>query len=234
MLSLIKLRETNVYDDKGGLLGALKDVAFEIATGKCLLMTDGNVYLADGVTKTVEGLVASNPQFAEGKFAPLTGKCVYDVTGKCLGTIRNVTFNKTLTLCKCTCDTGEELTRRRLQAVGDVVIARVFKSKTDKTALQTVTKKAGVKKETDKTTVERQPTPQQKIVEIPQRTQMGAAYPVKRRYGDFSFLLGKVADKNITNFFNEVMIRRGDVVTKDVLRQAKISGKLIELCLHVK
>lgn len=57
---------------------------------------------------------------------------------------------------------------------------------------------------------------------------------IRKRYGNFNFLLGKVVDKTIVNFQGEVMIKKNESVTKEVLRQAKISGKLIELYLHVE
>lgn len=57
---------------------------------------------------------------------------------------------------------------------------------------------------------------------------------IRRRYGDFSFLIGKSVDKTIVNFQGEVMIRQHETITRDILRQAKISGKLLELYLHIE
>lgn len=57
---------------------------------------------------------------------------------------------------------------------------------------------------------------------------------IRRRYGDFSFLIGKSVDKTVVNFQGEVMIRQHETITRDILRQAKISGKLLELYLHIE
>lgn len=57
---------------------------------------------------------------------------------------------------------------------------------------------------------------------------------IRRKYGDFSFLIGKSVDKTVVNFQGEVMIRQHETITRDILRQAKISGKLLELYLHIE
>ncbi|MCM1289484.1 MAG: hypothetical protein NC132_02385 [Corallococcus sp.] len=57
---------------------------------------------------------------------------------------------------------------------------------------------------------------------------------IRRKYGDFSFLIGKSVDKTVVNFQGEVMIKQHETITRDVLRQAKISGKLLELYLHIE
>ena len=54
----------------------------------------------------------------------------------------------------------------------------------------------------------------------------------KRRYGNFNFLVGQRVDKTICNFQGEVMIKRDAYITAETLRQAKLWGKLTELCLH--
>ncbi len=60
------------------------------------------------------------------------------------------------------------------------------------------------------------------------------ASKIRRAYGDFNFLIGKTVDKTVVNFQGEVMIRQHETVTKDILRQAKVSGKLLELYLHIE
>ena len=57
---------------------------------------------------------------------------------------------------------------------------------------------------------------------------------MRRKYGDFSFLVGKSVDKTMHNFQGEVMIKQHEVITREVLRQAKIAGKLLELYLHIE
>ncbi len=72
--------------------------------------------------------------------------------------------------------------------------------------------------------------PKKKKPSVKRETQPAALH--KRKCGDFSFLLGRVCDKNIVNFQGELMIKKGEPVTRETLRAAKISGKLIELSLH--
>lgn len=57
---------------------------------------------------------------------------------------------------------------------------------------------------------------------------------MRRKYGDFSFLVGKSVDKTMFNFQGEVMIKQHETITWEVLRQAKIAGKLLELYLHIE
>ena len=56
----------------------------------------------------------------------------------------------------------------------------------------------------------------------------------RRKSGDFSFLVGKIVDKNLFNFLGELMIKEGEVVTREVYLRAMYFGKLTELCLHTK
>lgn len=47
-----------------------------------------------------------------------------------------------------------------------------------------------------------------------------------------SFLVGRRCDKNILNRFNEIIVRQGGAITPETVREAKLSGKLLELSMH--
>lgn len=248
MPSLIKLLNKIVLNDNNAELGVLQDVALNKADGKCLLCLDTGIYTAEGVSARKNALATTNAQTSQAQGEQLICKNVYTADGKRVGTVIDVYFSKALTLDRLICSNGQVFTRRQLLGVGDVIIARLpkpaAKQKTknankhnyarsiDTTPVTTAT--------VDVTTADTAndiaiaPTTIGATA-VKQSTKKNAEprYP-KRRYGDFSFLIGKVADKNITNFYGEVMIKVGDKVTSATLRQAKIAGKLIELCLHAK
>lgn len=56
--------------------------------------------------------------------------------------------------------------------------------------------------------------------------------PARPNIGAGSFMLGRRCDKTLLNRFNEVIIRQNGVITADVIRQAKLNGKLLELSMH--
>ncbi len=148
------------------------------------------------------------------------GAKVYNALGKSLGEVTDVTLSKTHRLSAIKCTDGIEYTRGQLMALDEIAIVKMPKQTTNKAK-----------------SVQKRLKPKQSEVNafrIAMPPSAEKVYPVRRRYGDFNFLLGKTADKTITNFYNEIMIRKGATVTLDVLRQAKLSGKLIELCLHAK
>lgn len=51
---------------------------------------------------------------------------------------------------------------------------------------------------------------------------------------DFNFLLGRVCDKKIINFYGETIVKENSVVTKEILLSARRNNKLVELSLHSK
>lgn len=218
-MKIKRLLNCEVYDENATLLGKTRDVTFDKSTGKCLLNVDETVYAVDNMSVTQKRITASNLQKTETRGATLLDKPVYDTTGKLLGNIVNASLGKNVTLFAVYCDNGERYARGRIAAANDIVIIKANQPAKTATAVQNPHKNICATKQEQTT-----------ISLTPANTQ----YPVRRRYGDFSFLLGKTVDKNITNFFNEVMIRAGEVVTYKTLRQAKMSGKLIELCLHAK
>jgi len=216
MLNLTKLYKITILNENNDELGLLNDFLFNKESGKCLLSWDNGIYEADKLTQKGNGLILTNPQISLQNGIQVIGKKVYDTSGKCLGVMRDATIGKTLNVNKFICDNGEEFTRGRVYAIGDIIIVK--NKRTD-------LKKNKISKEK---ITEKQITLQNEAATI-----TAVKYPVKRRYGDFGFLVGKTVDKNITNFYDEVMIHCGETVTADVLKQAKLSGKLIELCLHV-
>ena len=148
-----------------------------------------------------------------------------------MGTVRDAIIGRTANVIKLITDNGRQYTRGRIAAINDIILIKNPKpaKKTEKRKRdQTQERKQAQEYEQAQASANTKPKTTKAV-------DAAANSPsVRRRYGDFSFLLGKTADKNITNFFGEVMIRAGETITLDVLRQAKISGKLIELCLHVK
>ena len=192
--------------------GQIRDFAYDKATGVGALVTDTGKYDAERVFSVKDAVsVIDAKEIDVGE--PLVGKIAYDTTGKYLGKIYEVEFGNTLKPRKITLIDGTELNKGKIYAVKDVALIR---AKTPTTRKRNAT------------------TTQTGRAALPTRRNANARWMQNRKYGDFSFLLGKVTDKNITNFQGEVMVKNGEKVTQDVLRQAKISGKLIELCLHTK
>lgn len=192
--------------------GQINDFVYDKLTGTGGIKTDMGKYSARIFSAKDAVSVVDAKQMDGGE--TLVGKVAYDTTGKYLGKIYDVEFGSTLKPAKITLIDGAEYSRGRIYAVKDVALIRA--------------KTPPRKKRTELSTDAKSATLEQTS---PKR---GISWSQNRKYGDFSFLIGKVTDKNITNFQGEVMVKYGERVTQDVLRQAKISGKLIELCLHTK
>ena len=175
------------------------------------------------------------------------GQRVYDVNGKFLGELENAEFTSKLVLKKLWVQ-DTEFKRGQIFSVGDAVIIR---AKTPKQILaQQARELRKMESEADSKAEKHAESGQTvglhnnaptvsaaaQLVAMPEGAfnKRAAAAQIRRRYGNFNFLLGKTADKTIVNFQGEVMIKKSEKVTKEVLRQAKISGKLIELYLHVE
>lgn len=218
MTTLKELLGSAVYDENDVSLGQIRDVLFDKTTGKCLPMLSGGVYAVDKLTANNKSVVASNAQQTVDCYPTIIDKAAYDTLGKRLGTVVDATIGKSMTVGKIILDNGQKYGRGRVLAVGDIVLIKIAKP---------AKKRTKTTKEQVQVCATKQTKPAN--VNTPVITQS-----TKRRYGDFSFLIGKTADKNIINFYGEVMIHLGETVTPDILRQAKRSGKLIELCLHVK
>lgn len=219
MTTLKQLLTCDVYDENEIRLGQVRDVAYDKNGGKCLPILDDKVYTVDKLAQSCKSLVASNAQQTANTFPTITNKTAYDTSGNRLGVVADATIGKTMTIGKIILEDGRQYSRGRIAAVNDIVLIKPSKPKAAKEK----------KRKAAQTSICANEQPAPKSTQTAVCTQAA-----KRRYGDFSFLLGKTADKIITNFFGEVMIRAGETVTQDVLRQAKLGGKLIELCLHVK
>ena len=205
-----KLIDVSTAKDLGEICG----IAFSKCEGSCALVTSEGQFAAEKIFSVKDAVSVVNPQpvseFTELKF----GKIAYDTTGKHLGKLAEVEFGNALTVVRAHLDDGTVASRGKIYAVGDVLLIRTRTPIVKRTAAKD--EQAGEK---------------------PQHTGKKlttAQWLQNRRYGDFSFLIGKVVDKNITNFQGELMIKQGERVSNTVLRQAKVSGKLIELCLHTK
>ena len=195
--------------------GQISDYVYDKATGVGAFDTDTGRYSAEkifSVKDAVSVIAAAKTDVGE----KLVGKVAYDTTGKYLGKIYEVEFGNTLKPTKITLIDGTEYGRGKIYAVKDVALIR---------ARTPIIKKPVATSTTAKPTKATKQKLKQKAY---------SRWMQNRKYGDFSFLIGKVTDKTITNFQGEVMVKYGERVTQDVLRQAKISGKLIELCLHTK
>ena len=197
--------------------GQISDFVYDKATGLGALETDTGRYSAEKVFSVMDAVSVIDANKMEGG-EKLVGKIAYDTTGKYLGKIYEVEFGNTLKPSKITLIDGTEYSRGKIYAVKDVALIRA-RTPISKKQVNTPTAAAPQ----DNTA---KPKLKQKAVY--------SRWMQNRKYGDFSFLIGKITDKTITNFQGEVMVKNGEKVTQDVLRQAKISGKLIELCLHTK
>ena len=203
-----KLIDVNTARDLGGIRG----VAWSKQAGNCAIVTDEGRWTAEKIFSVKDAVSVVNPELAENYEELTLGKIAYDTTGKYLGKLTEIEFGNTLKIGYAHLDCGTPFSRGKLYALGDVLLIRA------RTPAKTVSKRSNVKDE--------QMQKSKKLTT--------ARWLQNRRYGDFSFLIGKTVDKTITNFQGELMIKQGERVTNTILRQAKVSGKLIELCLHTK
>ena len=197
--------------------GQICDYIYDKTTGMGAFETDTGKYSADKIFSVVDAVSVIEARKTDiGE--KLVGKVAYDTTGKYLGKIYEVEFGNTLKPSKITLIDGTEYGRGKIYAVKDVALIRAKTPARPKTVSATTTSTANDN------------AAKLKLKQKP----VNSRWMQNRKYGDFSFLIGKFTDKTITNFQGEVMVKNGEKVTQDVLRQAKISGKLIELCLHTR
>ena len=217
----------NLIDtDKSEELGAIKDVIWDKLSGKCAFLTDNGAYTAEKIVftdgETMNIVAATQTDVGE----TLVEKVAYETTGKCLGKVADLELGKTMKLFKVYLEDETDYRRGRICGVKDVLILRA--------PTPPRPKKEKVKTTVAPTAAEDATASEQPIFVTDFTKRASGPWKQNRKYGDFSFLIGKVTDKTITNFQGEVMVKLGERVTADILRQAKISGKLIELCLHTK
>ena len=203
-----KLIDVNTAKD----LGAICGVAWSKQAGNCAIVTDGGSWSAEKIFSVKDAVSLLTPIPADGYTELTMNKPAYDTTGKYLGKLAEVELGSTLKIGCLHLDEGSVFSRGKIYAVGDVLLIRA------RTPVKGANKAQKAHKE---------PLNGSKKLTT-------ARWLQNRRYGDFSFLIGKTVDKTITNFQGELMIKQGERVTNTILRQAKVSGKLIELCLHTK
>ena len=217
----IKLIDTNTEQD----LGAIQDVIWDKPSRTCALVTDGGTFTAEKIVSSDGDVLNVIGAVETDVGETLIEKVAYETTGRTLGKVEDVEFGKTLKLAKVYLDDQSEYRRGRLVAVKDVLIIRA----------PTPPRPKKVKPIEAPAVANTTAATEQNVVVANFAKQItNAPWNQNRKYGDFSFLIGKMTDKTITNFQGEVMVKHGERVTHDILRQAKISGKLIELCLHTK
>ena len=204
-----KLIDVNTARDLGHICG----IAWSKQAGNCAIVTDSGRWAAEKIFSVKDAVSVVNPELAESYEELTLGKTAYDTTGKYLGKIAEIEIGNTLKIGYAHLDCGTPFSRGKLYALGDVLLIRA-RTPATKSANKQTKASGGQKQKSQKLTA--------------------AHWLQNRRYGDFSFLIGKTVDKTITNFQGELMIKQGERVTNTILRQAKVSGKLIELCLHTK
>lgn len=207
-------------------LGAITDIIWDKPGKKCAFVTDNGAYNVEKIVSTdgdtMNVLAPTKTDVGE----TLVGKFAYETSGRFLCKVGDVEVGKTLKLTKIYLENEEVYTRGRVYAVKDVMLIRA--------PTPPRPKRVKPKVEQIETKIATETEQQVTVVTTAIRRPVNAPWRQNRKYGDFSFLIGKMTDKTITNFQGEVMVKLGERVTHDILRQAKISGKLIELCLHTK
>ena len=196
--------------------GQVTDYIYDKTAGVGALVTNMGRFGAERIFSVKDAVSVVGAVACESG-ETLVGKVAYDTTGKYLGKIYEVEFGNTLKPSKVTLIDGTEYGRGKIYAVKDVAL---IKAKTPICKKRAATTTTATRDDTVKPTAK--------------KLNAHSRWLQNRKYGDFSFLVGKVTDKNITNFQGEVMVKQGERVTQETLRQAKISGKLIELCLHTR
>lgn len=224
--------------------GKIAAVMFDNATRRCFPLTengfakrcarmklkdDALLFFAD--ERKAEEQADSDGKTPDNTFGITLGQPVYDTNGKMLGQVTNAEISPKGVLTKLTADDAS-FRGGQIRCVGDIILIKV------KSASQIVAEACRKNK------LAAAANTQNEHMETlaPSETQPAAATPqqiarqslIRKKYGNFNFLVGKTVDKTMTNFQGEVMIKRGETVTTDILRQAKISGKLIELYLHIE
>ena len=202
----------------GNAVGVMEGVCWQKGE-PCQIVLEGKAFGASKVKGKKELIVEG--WITQPSLPKLdVGKVVYNTNGKLLGNITNVEIGKTLKLKSITLTNGQRILTSQIVANNDVVMVKVSKPQRAKSA--TNLKPKGNKQITEN------------VNQLTLSEQTLPPLYTRRKSGDFSFLVGKVVDKNIFNFWGELMIRKGDVVTRENYLKARYFGKLTELCLHTK
>lgn len=244
------LQKDVVFD--GQIVGKLDGICWQKGQ-PCLLLVQDKTFGVDKI-KVKDALIATNLRQVDAPTPMLHwGKKVYDTYGKLLGQIADAELGSTLKLKSLLLSNGTKIALSQIVANNDIVTVRANKPKkkvVPKTTLSTMDKNTQQNNvaQVDLTTQNvdelddnqarrqtRDDTPLQIVTaDADGKNNFGVNIAPKRKSGDFSFLVGKVVDKNIFNYLGELMIREGDVVTRHVYIKARMFGKLTELCLHTK
>ena len=205
-------------------LGEITAISLDKPSGICFLETENNSYYAEKLTLEGDAAKAKNAIKTEKYAECKIGLPIYGRDAEFLGEISDVEFSPALKFKSVISTKGEKYTKGRIAALCDALLIR------PKRGQKSGQKNTAENRQTDKKTADGKI-----LAESEQKKEAHTKSTKKtKRYGDFGFLIGKTVDKTITNFQGEIMIKNGDAITKDLLRQAKISGKLVELCLHTK
>lgn len=245
MLYLSQILQKETIDaETAEKIGEASALVWDNVTKNCLLQTENRLFAdvkCNGKAVKVANAVvfldnADDENSRVQRFYRLfIGQRVFDTNGKFVGEVTDVSLTQNLRLL--TLRAGENTFKRAaISVVGDVVLVK------EKSARQIEVEKAKRNLQNEslqKTTGQNETTAPEKGASKTPPAQKGkpATYGIRRirkHYGDFNFLIGKTVDKNIVNFQGELMLKKGETITKDILRQAKISGKLIELYLHIE
>lgn len=246
LLSL--LMEKNIIE-KNAIAGKVNGICWQKGL-PCLLQCSENTFSADKV-KLKGDVVCDNLQQATPLPNLQLGKLVYDTDGKLLGSVQDVELTVTLKVKSVTLDNDTVVLPSKIVANNDIITVRTTKPKRAKKKIAIDQQVAQPTMLTDVGTAEQIGDVEQvaaaaqvdantnsadapKVVVTGTPTTPPATIAPKRKSGDFSFLVGKRVDKNICNFWGELMIREGEVVTREVYLKARTFGKLTELCLHTK
>lgn len=183
-------------------------------------------------------IVATEQVNAEQSAEIFAGQEVFDTNGKRLGNVEKVELTGKGELLTLTV-AGKILRKNKVWSVGDVLLIKEKSARQceaeNKRKLAQNARQSEKPSDTSETTERTKGVSVIAPVALPNGQTEELSFTVgniRRRYGDFCFLIGRTADKNIVNFQGELMIKCGECITKEILRQAKIFGKLIELYLH--
>lgn len=222
------LNKTIEFDGKNQNLSA---ILWDNAERKCLLQVTSD----DTGTENFDFSVTNGNvtlQKCQNKGVPLfLSQEVFDTNGKRLGNLQNLFFAKNGVLRNLIVN-EKAFAKGKIRCVGDVILIKEkpFLATRPKTRNKTTQIASEVDANSKKAIAAHDHSST-----IPNsRDTRFITGKIRRKYGDFGFLAGRRVDKTIVNFQGEVMIKSDEIITKETLRQAKISGKLIEIFLHAE
>lgn len=218
------LNKTIEFDGKNRNLSA---ILWDNAEKKCLLqVTSDDTDTENFVFSVTNGNVTL--QKCQNKGVPLfLSQEVFDTNGKRLGNLQNVFFTKNGVLRNLIVN-EKVFTKGKIRCVGDVILIKEksLLATRPKTRNKTTQIASDVDADSKNTVAVHNHSNSRDTRFITGK--------IRRKYGDFEFLAGRRVDKTIVNFQGEVMIKSDETITEETLRQAKISGKLIEIFLHAE